>query len=917
MSDPSIVYVSGTTEAVKVTSSGAIDLVEVTTTYGGGSGGGGAVDSVNGKTGVVVLDAADVGAAEVINVKDFGAVGDGVADDWLAIQKAIYHASWQWQTPGWPATEDFTEENWDTLLYDITVDGNTYAIPRIWAGQGHQKVYLPTPSVAYRTTRALVITHSTALVGERAGQVIIQPDQAMREACIITKNLAINLMHPATAFNDDQTDPLSPPLDTYNACAYLADFQIRRKLAGSSTPTAAVGNLTEWFAHTSDKLAGTAGATTLVNTPNRGRPLAMAGTELPIRLAHEVELFGDLAQIYTIVTTNATNTVITPALVTSTPVGGSMFLVGIPAIKGIFASGGEDFLIERVDTFLDHSAVGMMIVGGSPGPSIRNCMSSQNKVGFWVDNYPASLDCISGDDNEVFVKSGCLRWSNLTILNYKCETNRGDLFQFGGFYGTDPTIYNIVGGAANASDAAEVSGSAVFHVFLPNAANPGGFPIINSSGSRPYINRTRMLKTTDRYGGFTVTSLDIPKASTQDYPPFLCWNKRSATLGGIIGIPAEAQSNSLTLPYYNLPTGTGYLALSDSASGVDSLLANATDAATPSTIAKRDVAGNAAFVGVTASTINIQASSEDFLTFINNQGSQSADRAQFTADADGIVALTGSATGVPDKLAGGTISGVTTVDNGATWSYFSSTQSDAHLTALGGGTAGIAVLKATTAAAAATAAGVGATDDVAFLSSSITATTASTTPTTGALKVAGGAGIAGNINAGGTVTVGGTNKLFAQGDYGGTGEIPQGALIGNYSGGGFGFFPSIASVTAGARIVFGYWAGGIGGRSAVEVANTASGNGTLLLMKSGGKIGVGNSSPGATLDVTGTIRPGIYTVATTPATAANGMVTGASILVTDAEAPVIGSAVASGAGTDHLVECMYNGTNWIVTAILT
>lgn len=83
-------------------------------------------------------------------------------------------------------------------------------------------------------------------------------------------------------------------------------------------------------------------------------------------------------------------------------------------------------------------------------------------------------------------------------------------------------------------------------------------------------------------------------------------------------------------------------------------------------------------------------------------------------EASGYTALTGSATGVPDKLAGGTISGLTTVENGATWSYFSSVQSDAHLSAMGGGTAGIAVLKATTAAAAATAAGVGAGNSPTF-----------------------------------------------------------------------------------------------------------------------------------------------------------------------------------------------------------
>src|SRR5687768_4282505 len=79
--------------------------------------GGGAVDTVNGQTGTVVLDAGDVGAltqdqaddlyapigsiaanpllGKTFSPAEHGAVGDGITDDWAAV-RAAWDAMWTW-----------------------------------------------------------------------------------------------------------------------------------------------------------------------------------------------------------------------------------------------------------------------------------------------------------------------------------------------------------------------------------------------------------------------------------------------------------------------------------------------------------------------------------------------------------------------------------------------------------------------------------------------------------------------------------------------------------------------------------------------------------------------------------------------------------------------------------------------------
>ncbi len=97
------------------------------------------------------------------------------------------------------------------------------------------------------------------------------------------------------------------------------------------------------------------------------------------------------------------------------------------------------------------------------------------------------------------------------------------------------------------------------------------------------------------------------------------------------------------------------------------------------------------------------------------------------------------------------------------------------------------------------------------------------------------------------LVVGNTNTFKIWPDFTGTGEIAAGAFM--QTGGGDMTFAAVT--TAGAKTEIAYY-NQTAWFSALQVANVASGSSNLILMKSGGKVGVGTTSPSAFLHAIGT-----------------------------------------------------------------
>jgi len=431
-------------------------------------------------TGSIVARTIDNRFAEQINVMDYGAVGDGITDDWLAIQRAIKAATF-----GPQSLEAATMTLSDTQLYFGV------QIPKLFLGQGGKKVFLPSGN--YYISRPLLVNHGTQLYGatpdktklfinaygnynaiesfgvyyEREFWPHVTQAQFLSaqvnfewNANLQIHNVAVNLApHTFPTWSRSgttititfaephgwvagdivraitPTEPIRFLVTPITSVPNATTIQITVQDTGATAGADYFKNLSReelypcaWYPvrrYVSVASGGSSGSNTI--TFNKATNLSVEGR---IR-------FSGGSDEYTI-TSISGSTVTVSSNFTRNVAASELVLFGYPAQNGIFVNGGENAMISQ---FYVQNLVGagVIIYSGSPAPVISNCMVNGNSVGYWIEHTLGGYFIKpSGDNNYIMFKLGTNgHCGAVFILGLKAE-----------YYGSNQGVFGTLGGGA-------------------------------------------------------------------------------------------------------------------------------------------------------------------------------------------------------------------------------------------------------------------------------------------------------------------------------------------------------------------------------------------------------------------------------------------------------------------------------------